>query len=63
MAKFVVYEIWTTARVIEATDEDDAMAKGEPKGAPANMDLCNWHVVPMGGEVIRLAKSGGTDER
>lgn len=46
--KFVVYEVWTRARVIEAKDQHDAYDVGEPV-PQADMSLCNWHVVPVDG--------------
>lgn len=44
--QYVVYEVWTTARVVEADDETDAYTKAEPITRPG-MNLCNWHVVPI----------------
>ena len=44
MPKFVVYEVWTRASVIEADDYDHAYAKGEPE-LRKDLDLANWHAV------------------
>lgn len=46
MPKYVVYEVWTRSRVIDADSESDAYDKGEP-AARAGMNLCNWHVVEI----------------
>jgi hypothetical protein len=43
---YVVYEVWTTARLIEAEDAEDAYNKGEPPKR-VGLNLCNWHVVPL----------------
>lgn len=47
--KYVVYEVWTKSRVIEAEDTTDAFKKGEPLPIE-DMSLCNWHVVPVPAE-------------
>jgi len=45
MPKFVVYEIWTRAQVIEADTEADAL---ESMPEPIDgMTLCNWYAVPV----------------
>lgn len=44
MGKYVVYEIWTSNRIIDAKDATDAYNKGEPEPRD-DMSLCNWHVV------------------
>jgi hypothetical protein len=44
--KWVVYEVWTTARVIEAATEQEAHDKGEPP-AREGLNLSNWHVIPL----------------
>ena len=44
--EFIVYEIWTTARKIEALSEEDAYQKGEPSPRD-DLNLANWHVVPV----------------
>ena len=49
--KFVVYEVWTKARVIEAKDFTDAYDVGQPSTDPTEMglSLCNWHVCACDG--------------
>jgi hypothetical protein len=49
LMKYVVYEVWTKSRVIEAEDTTDAFKKGEPLPIE-DMSLCNWHVVPVPAE-------------
>jgi hypothetical protein len=44
--KYVVYEIWTRATIVDATDEHDAYSKGEPEPRE-DLNLANWHVVPI----------------
>lgn len=53
--RYVVYEVWTKARVVEAHDEHDAYTKGEPEPQGKGWNLCNWHVVPVEGIVIPKA--------
>lgn len=53
MAKFVVYEVWTRWREVEAEDVDEAYVVGEPEPRD-DLSLCNWHVaaepvLPAGG--------------
>lgn len=44
LKKFIVYELWTTSRVVEARDVEEAYRKSEP--APRRgLNLSNWHVV------------------
>ncbi len=45
MPKFVVYEVWTKARVVEAETASMAYQPG-PESVPG-MNLCNWHVVAV----------------
>lgn len=47
MNKYVVYEIWTRARIVEAESQDAAYQVGEPAIEGNGMSLCNWHVVPL----------------
>ena len=48
MPKYVVYEIWTRARVVEAENLSDAYNVGEPtKRGVVGLGLSNWHVVRM----------------
>ena len=50
MPKFVVYEVWTQARVIEAESFSDAYKVGDPESNKEHgMNLCNWHVVACDG--------------
>lgn len=57
MPRFVVYEVWTRARVVEAEDFNHAYIVGEPKPLEG-LNLCNWHVVPAGDvSVSDLSKS------
>lgn len=51
---YVVYEVWTTARLVEATDETDAYQKGEPPPREG-MNLCNWHVVSLASQEAEQA--------
>ena len=49
---YVVYEIWTKARVIEASSYSDAYTKGEPaprsgEFARGGLRLSNWHLTPF----------------
>lgn len=48
MPKFVVYEVWTRARVVEADDFDHAYTVGEPRPLDG-LNLSNWHVVATDG--------------
>lgn len=43
MPKYVVYEIWTRSRVIEAANEAEAYTVGEPEPCE-DLNLSNWHV-------------------
>ena len=45
--KFVVYEIWTRSRVIEAESFADAYDVAEPEPVDEGWSLSNWHVVAM----------------
>lgn len=45
--KFVMYEVWTVAHVIEAESEEQAYAKYEPLERDEDMSLCNWHAVEV----------------
>ena len=51
MGKFIVYEVWTSARVVDAKNEREAYEAGEPKPR-TDLNLCNWHVVPVTGPVV-----------
>ena len=46
--KFVVYEIWTRARLVEAEATEIHGVYEQTAPAPVEgMHLCNWHVVPI----------------
>ena len=48
--RYVVYEVWTKSRIIEAESEQDAYDKAEPEPRTAEageLNLSNWHVVPV----------------
>ncbi len=51
MARFVVYEIWTRARVISAPDRHTAYQESEPDPGLCKfgLHLANWHAVPIEG--------------
>lgn len=59
MAKFVTYEVWTKARIIEAESMEDAYTKGEPQRR-VSLSLCNWHVVPVDSRPTELPQSRPT---
>jgi hypothetical protein len=44
--KFVVYEIWTRARIIEAKDQDHADTTSMPEPI-VGLSLCNWHAIAV----------------
>lgn len=43
MPKYVVYEIWTRSRVVDAKNEQDAYNLGEPEPRE-DLSLSNWHI-------------------
>lgn len=47
MKQFVVYEVWTRSRLIEAEDEEHAYDVGSPQVNEDGMNLCNWHVIEI----------------
>ena len=55
MPKFVVYEVWTRSRVVNAKNMSDALRRYPPKpikmGDGKNLSLCNWHA-----QVVRRSK-------
>lgn len=57
MPKFVIYEVWTDARVIEADSYEDALIKGEPE-AREDLTLSNWHAKAIDGPLRRPTKPG-----
>jgi len=46
MRKWVVYEVWSRARVVEAETYEDALSKHDPEAIPKGFNLGNWHAVP-----------------
>ncbi len=44
--KFVIYEVWTRHRIVEAEDYDDALSNNDPEPIEG-MSLSNWHAVPI----------------
>ena len=57
MPKYVVYEIWTKSRIVEADNESDAYDVGEPQPLEG-FSLSNWHLHPVEDPFI-LPTSGG----
>ena len=53
MPKFVVYEIWTKSRIVEAATIGQAYDKGEPK-ARKGLNLSNWHIQKIGKPKLSL---------
>jgi hypothetical protein len=51
MKTFVVYEVWTKAKIIQASTFRDAYEKGCPDTVPNGneLNLCNWHIVAVDG--------------
>ncbi len=45
--KFVVYEVWPRARVVDAESEQQAYEANEPLSPPSDLSLCNWYVVSI----------------
>lgn len=58
MAKYVVYEIWTKSRIVEADSETHAYDVGEPEPV-SGMSLSNWHLHPVDEKPFVLPTSGG----
>jgi hypothetical protein len=44
--KFVIYEVWTRASIVEAEDMTEALKKSQP-GPREGLGLSNWHAVPL----------------
>lgn len=44
--RYVIYEVWTRARVVEAESEQDALLHNEPEPVEG-LDLANWHAVAV----------------
>jgi hypothetical protein len=51
---FVVYEVWTRHKVVQAESESEALEAAEPKPI-TGMSLSNWHAVEVPGVAIRPA--------
>lgn len=49
MPKYVVYEVWTAHKIIEAKDDKEAYEKGDPTPRPESpeLNLSNWHIVKL----------------
>ena len=48
MMKFVVYEVWTRHKIVEAPSLEVAYRISEPDVLPIpETYLCNWHIVPV----------------
>jgi len=61
MPKFVVYEVWTCHRVIEAESEEAAYQLSDPNGSvppSVELNLANWHVVPVEPQKPAIKKRG-----
>lgn len=46
LEKFIVYEVWTRHRTVEARNFSDAYHVGAPEPIDG-LSLCNWHVAHM----------------
>ena len=45
--KFILFEVWTTWRHVEAECMEDAYRKHQPALRPNDeLNLSNWHIVP-----------------
>ena len=46
--KFIMFEVWTKWQHIEADSLEDAYRKHDPSARPSeNLNLSNWHIVPV----------------
>ena len=47
--KYVIYEVWTRHRIVEADSRADALDKNEPAEITdgVGFSLSNWHAVPV----------------
>lgn len=50
MPKFVIYEVYTRARIVEAETASQALQNHPPERLPSELNLCNWHAVPCDAE-------------
>lgn len=52
--RYVVYEIWTRSRIIEANNEKEAFNIGLPEASKKQpvdgLSLSNWHLQPVSDE-------------
>lgn len=57
--KYIIYEIWTRSRIVEADSVEDALIKGEPMPMPnSDLSLSNWHVGGRAEDASRVAIRG-----
>lgn len=63
MKKFVVYEIWTRSRVVEARDAEDAYTRGEPNESRVGLRLSNWHATEVERPTRQLVLKGKATRR
>ena len=58
MPKFVIYEVWTRAEVVEADGYEAAIRAHDPLPMPDHPEfsLCNWHAVevPTDGRAVEV---------
>lgn len=66
MKQFVIYEVWTRSRVVQAASEDAAFSANEPIPIEG-LHLCNWHAqevaTPPKGNESSAPVSSGDDEK
>lgn len=46
---FIVFEVWTRHRFIEAESFEEAYQAGEPAPRHDGLSLCNWHIASVDG--------------
>lgn len=54
---FVVYEVWTRAKIVRAVDESAALDLATPP-ARRGLSLCNWHA-----HEVKAGHAPGADAR
>jgi hypothetical protein len=47
MPKFIVYEIWTRAVVVEGQSEDQVLSDYDASPPDEDLSLSNWHAVEV----------------
>lgn len=52
---FVVYEIWTRSRLVDAPNIGEAFLAGHPTEERKGLHLSNWHVVQLPDSAIEQA--------